>query len=168
MKLGFVSFAAGLVFVVACTGDNQMIGADGHFDTLTLSSSGGMPPPMYDGDECGAGYVNVMSVTASPAQFAWDLCRFSNDGAQHTVIARGTRSLDPSELATVRDALVQVHIGNSGDCGFDKPLVTLDVQAGGAVGHYVDDFYGCNPPPDGRTFVTGIDWIQNALGKLAP
>jgi putative hemolysin len=136
------------------------------FDKLTLSSSGGMPGPRRDGDECDNMYTNVRTVTASPAEISWDLCEWPTGDVQHMVISKGSRSLAPAELATVKESLQQVHIGNSGYCGADKPIVTLDVEAKDSVGHYVDDFYGCNPPPQGRTFVTGIDWVESAVGKL--
>ena len=51
-------------------------------------------------------------------------------------------------------------------CGADKATVTIDVQVNGSVGRYVDDFYGCNPAPDGRTFVENIDVMESAMGKL--
>ena len=44
--------------------------------------------------------------------------------------------------------------------------MTLDIQANGAVGHYVDDFYGCQPAPEGRVFIIGMDYVENALGHL--
>jgi len=168
MRLWFFPLLASMVFAASCDGDNGMVGGDGHFDTLILSSSGGMPPPKRDGDECGSGYTNLRTVTSSPAQITWDLCTWPTDGTQHMVLSQGSRSLSPAELATVQDSLLHVQVGKSGDCGFDKPVVTLDIEAKGTVGHYVDDFYGCNPPPAGRTFVTGIDWVESAVGKLVP
>jgi hypothetical protein len=84
------------------------------------------------------------------------------------VILQGSRDLTPNELATVKDALLQVHVGGSSLCGADKAVVTLDIQAHGSVGRYVDDFYGCLPPPDGRTFVAGIDTLEIAVAKLVP
>jgi hypothetical protein len=29
-----------------------------------------------------------------------------------------------------------------------------------------DDFYACDPPPDGRAFVSNIDYVESALWKL--
>jgi hypothetical protein len=169
MKPWGLSLAAVLALAASC-GDSgtQLVGGDGNFDTLSLSSSGGMPAPKRDGDECDSQYTNVTTVTSSPSLIAWDLCTWPAGADQHRVIAQAGRELTSAELATVKEAILKVHVGKSGDCGFDKPVVTLDVQAQGAVGHYVDDFYGCQPPPAGRTFVTGIDWVESAVGKLVP
>jgi hypothetical protein len=107
-------------------------------------------------------------VTASPAEVSWDLCRWPTGDVQHLAISKGSRSPTPAELATLKEALQHVHVGKSGNCGADKPVVTLDIEVNGNVGHYVDDFYGCDPPPAGRTFVMGIDWVENAVWKLVP
>lgn len=169
MKLSSLSLTVWLALWASCdSGDGQMVGGDGKFDTLTLSSSGGMPGPRRDGDECDNLYVNSMTVTSSPATFAWDRCAWPTTDVQHMSISRGSRELTPPDLATVNDALLHVHVGKSGLCGADKAVVTLDIQAHGAVGHYVDDFYGCDPAPEGRTFVIGIDWLESAVGKLLP
>jgi hypothetical protein len=111
-------------------------------------------------------YQNRETVTSSPATIAWDWCAWATLDVPHTVISQGSRDLTPAELATVTDALLHIHVGTSNLCGADKSVVTLDVQAHGSVGHYVDDFYGCEPAPEGRTFVTGMDWMESAVGKL--
>jgi len=166
MKVLFLSLFAGLALGGCDGGDSQLVGGDGNFDTLTLSSSGGMPGPRREGDECDSMYPNLRTVTSSPATIAWDLCAWPTANVQHMAVAQGSRALTSAELATVKDALLQVHVGKSGLCGADKAVVTLDIQAHGGVGHYVDDFYGCQPAPAGRTFVTGIDWLESAVGKL--
>jgi hypothetical protein len=161
--------SAAAVFASCNDGDGQMVGGDGNFDTLTLSWSGGMPQIMRDGDECsGRDYANVETVTSSPATVAWDHCSWPGEGPQHMVILRGSRALTPGELASVKDALSQVHVGGNNVCGADGPVVTLDIQAHGSLGRYVDDFYGCLPPPDGRTFVAGINALESAVAKLLP
>lgn len=167
MKACFFSLLIGMALVASC-GDsgNHMVGGDGNFDSLTLSSSGGMPGPRHDGDECNTGYNNIETVTSAPAMLAWDRCAWASGDVLRNVISTGSRELTPTELATVRDALSQVRVGSRGMCGADKWVVTLDVQAGGSVGRYVDDFYGCRPAPDGRTFVIGIDPLEGAVGKL--
>jgi hypothetical protein len=144
-----------------------MVGGDGNFDSLTLSSSGGMPGPWNDGDQCNSGYNNVETVTSAPATITWDLCAWAWGGVPYNVISTGSRELTPTELATVRDALLQVKVSSRTLCGYDKWVVTLDVQAGGSVGRYVDDFYACRPAPDGRTFVIGTDGLEVALARLA-
>ncbi len=161
-----------LLLSTACDGANnsqnlQLVGGDGNFDAVILSSSGGMPWASRAGDECGSAYNNVMTVDGSSGSFTWDVCMFDST-AGHTTIGQGSRPLSEAELATVKDALAQVKIGNDGLCGADKATVTLDLQAGSALGRYVDSFYGCKPPPDGRTFVLNIDWVESALGKLLP
>jgi hypothetical protein len=169
MNARLLALPLSLALCASCdSGDGAMVGGDGNFDTLTLSSSGGMPGPRNDGDECNTTYTNRETVTSSPATIVWDLCAWPTPDVQHTVIAQGSRELTAAELATVNEALLHVHVGKSDLCGYDKPVVILDVQAHGGVGHYVDDFYGCKPAPDGRTFVTGMDWIESAVGKLVP
>jgi hypothetical protein len=167
MKLSSLSAALLVSLLSACGQDDnhQLIASDGSFDSAVLSSTGGMPRPKYTGDECDTSYVNVITVDHAAATVTWDTCAYDvNVG--HAVIGQGTRSLTADELASVADALLQVVIGNSGACGMDKAIVTLDVQAHGKTGRYVDDFYGCKPAPDGRTFVTKIDWVESAMGKL--
>jgi hypothetical protein len=167
MKLCFFSFVTGMTLLASCgDGDGGMVGGDGSFDKLTLASSGGMPGPRHDGDECDNMYTNVRTVTASPAGISWDLCKWPTADVPHMTISKSSRSLTPAELAIVKEAIQHVRLGNSGLCGADKSAVTLDIEANGSVGHYADDFYGCNPPPSGRTFVTGIDWVESAVGKL--
>jgi hypothetical protein len=169
IKLSLLSFLTGLALVASCSdGDSEMVGGDGNFDTLTLSSIGGMPGPRHDGDECDNMHGNVMTVAASQAGISWDLCTWPTVDSPHMTITKGSRSLTPAELGTVKESLQHVRVGNGGHCGFDKPIVTLDIEGNGSIGHYVDDFYGCNPPPSGRTFVTGIDWVESAVGKLVP
>ena len=172
MKLSTIYLALGLVLSAACGGQqtkekqsHQVVGSDGAFETVLLTSSGGMPPPQNAGDQCGSQYVNTVQVDATATMVTWDACHYDSSSG-HTVINQGTRTLTPDELATVRAALLQVRIGNSGMCGADKATVTIDVQVNGSVGRYVDDFYGCNPAPDGRTFVENIDVMESAMGKL--
>jgi hypothetical protein len=119
-------------------------------------------------DECNNMYATRETVTSSPATIAWDLCAWPTPDVQHSVFALGSRELTAAELATVNEALLHVHLGKSDLCGADKAVVTLDIQAHGSVGRYVDDFYGCQPAPAGRTFVMGMDWIESAVRKLLP
>jgi hypothetical protein len=165
-KLRFL-LAAGLSLCAACgqDGSHQIVPSDGSFDLAILASSGGLPRPKYTGDECDSSYLNAITVDHTAATVTWDTCAYDvNVG--HSVIGQGTRSLTTDELTSVKDALLEVTVGNDGLCGMDKAIVTLDVQVHGETGRYVDDFYGCKPAPDGRTFVMKIDWVESAMGKL--
>jgi hypothetical protein len=164
-----VFLAVALVSLGGCdqAASDDLVGQDGKFETLSLSATGGMPWPSRDGNECDASYQNVVSVDAASSSITWDTCQY--DSAQgHTIIARGTRTTTPAELETIRQALRAVQVGNRGYCGADKASVTLDVWAGGFLGRYVDDFYGCHPPVDGRTFVMNIGQLEYALWALVP
>jgi len=167
LKPGALCLAAGLLFGSACgeVDGNQIVPSDGSFDIATLMSSGGMPGPRNDNDECDSLYKETIAVTRATATVTWDTCAL-DVGVGHMVLDRGSRSLTVDELAGVSDALLEVVIGNDGLCGFDKPTVTLDVVRNGTVGRYVDDFYGCQPPPDGRIFVEKMDWVESAMWKL--
>jgi hypothetical protein len=153
--------------VAACdSSDETALGRGGAFDALTLGVSGGMPMPPHDGDECDVSYPETITVDAASATITWDLCRYDSS-LPHTFVSRGSRVLDAAELETVRQALALVQVGNRGMCGADKATITLDVSAGGVQGRYVEDFYGCNPPIDGRTFVVNVDDLEYALWDLA-
>jgi hypothetical protein len=169
MKPGTLCLAAGLLFFSACgeADSSQIVPSDGSFDVVTLVSSGGMPGPRHDGDECDSMYNETITVARATATVTWDTCWYGS-AAGHSIIDQGTRSLTTDELASVSDALLEMTIGNDGLCGFDKPTVTLDVVRNGTVGRYVDDFYGCQPPPDGRIFVEKMDWVESAMWKLIP
>jgi len=161
--------AVALVSLDACDQavSNDLVGQDGTFQSLSLAATGGMPWPSRDGNECNASYQNVVSVDAASSSITWDTCQY--DSAQsHTIVARGSRTTTLAELETIRQALRAVQVGNHGYCGADKASVTLDIWVGGFLGRYVDDFYGCHPPVDGRTFVMNIDQLEYTLWALVP
>jgi hypothetical protein len=167
MKFSSLCLVTSLLLCQAC-GDDQddgVVGADGSFETLTLVSSGGMPWMWHDEDQCDEQYPSTVTVDANPAQVQWGACQYDSQ-ALHTVVGQGTRPLSTDELETVREELRRLQISKSNICGFDKAVVTLDVQAHGTLGRYVDDFYACNQPPDGRTFVSNIDYVEWAVWKL--
>jgi hypothetical protein len=152
----------------ACDSQSDAVsGPNGEFDVLTLVSSGGMPWPPHDGDECNASYANTTTVQAATATIVWDTCRYDAT-AGHNVIARGSRTLGADELQSVRQAVAVVHVGNNGMCGADKATVTLDILVGDKLGRYVDDFYGCDPPIDGRTFVQDTTNLEYLMWNLVP
>jgi hypothetical protein len=158
--------AAVALSVAACDGSNDgALGRNGAFDSLTLASSGGMPWPSQAGDECNASYANTVTVVAASATIGWDTCG-ADTSLRHTVLTRGSRTLTADELASVRTALAAVQVGNRGACGADKAVVTLDVSVDGVTGRYVEDFYGCQPPVDGRTFVMNTSALEYALWNL--
>jgi hypothetical protein len=166
MKLPSFCLLAGFLLCQACGAeDDDVVGGDGIFETLTLASSGGMPRQEHGGDQCGTGYSSTVTVDANPAQVRWDACQYDAQ-ALHTFIGQGTRPLTNDELGTVEEALRRLQISKSTICGFDKPIVILDLQAHGTLGRYVDDFYACKPAPDGRTFVANIDYVEWAVWKL--
>ncbi len=174
MRLSSLCLAAGLTLCAACGGladgvpPGQIVRSDGTFQSAKLSSSGGMPSSTYTGDECDPMSVEIFEVDATASTATWDRCIY-NYAARRNLLSQGTRALAADELATIRNALLQVQIGNGsrGMCGLDKPTVILDVQVNGIVGRYVDDFYGCMPAPDGRTFVKNIDAVAIAMWNLA-
>lgn len=150
----------------ACDSQNDTVGgANGEFDALTLVSSGGMPWPARDGNECNSQYLNTVTVESATATITWDTCGY-DAAASHTVISRGSRVLTAAELQSVRQALAAIDVGNDGYCGADKPTVTFDVSVGGKTGRYVDAFYGCEPPIDGRTFVKDTSNLEHVLWGL--
>jgi len=73
-----------------------------------------------------------------------------------------------TEKEDVRQALSTLHVGSRGSCGADVPIITLDLQAQGAMARYVDDFHSCMPDPDGRTFVMNLQELQTVLWQLLP
>jgi hypothetical protein len=156
--------AAAMCF--AGCGSDQPVGLDGHFDSLKLASSGGIPWPRNTGDECNSSHANSVSVAAATSSIAWDACEYDST-VGHMTLAQGGRTLESAELESVRQALRELRVGNDGSCGADKAMVTLDVESGAASGRYVDDFYGCEPPIEGRTFVKNIDSLGYVLWNLA-
>lgn len=165
-KVAFL-LATVLVATAACQQDNQVAGPDGRFDSVKITSGGGFVPAKQAADECDPGDAAVITADAVASSVTWNLCRHSTS-LGHMVVVSGTRSATSAELGSIRAALLQVQIGNRGMCGADKGLVTLDVTREGSTGRYVDDFYGCQPAPEGRTFVTNIDAAANALFALVP
>lgn len=148
--------------LTACDGDD---GAVRDFDSLTLVAWGGMPFAPRAGNACDSSYRSTTTVDATTSTITWDTC--GNDVAlAHTVIRQGSRSLDPTELAAVRNAWASIPVGNRGMCGADKATITIDVVKGDTVGRYVEDFYGCQPPTDGRTFVGDTTQLLTLLWTL--
>ncbi len=150
----------------ACDSQSDAVsGPSGDFDVLTLGSSGGMPWPMRDGNACNASYPNTVTVDAATATITWDTCAY-DAATTHTAVSRGSRVLTADELQSVRQAVASLQVGNRGICGADKATVTLDISIGDKLGRYVDDFYGCQPPVDGRTFVKDTSNVEYVLWNL--
>jgi hypothetical protein len=145
-----------------CDGRDDGLAHD--FDSLTLVASGGLPL-RHDGDECNSWYPNTTTVDATSATLGWDICRY-DQAIGHQAVQSGSRQLDAGELGAVRRAWAAVRLGNLGECGADKPTVTIDVVAGGSGDRYVEDFYGCQPRTDGRIFVNNIAELEWILAKL--
>lgn len=137
---------------------------DGTFTHLTFKSSGGMPLAPPGTAECLDGtHEDVIHVNNTTKTLGWNVC-----GAMQGV-ETGERALTSAELASLHTALSTVVIGNRGDCGADKPQVTLDLDVGlSSERRYADDFYSCRPDPTGRTYVENMDAVHSALLKLLP
>jgi hypothetical protein len=137
------------------------------FSTLTLVSSGGMPHhPPSSAAECGDGYQDTFVFDAVAGEVAWDYCELYASYT-NSVVERGSRQLTAPESIAMTNMLAKLTVGDAHACGADKPVVTLDIETAGYTARYVDDFYACQPPPDGRTFIRNIDWLYAWLATLA-
>jgi hypothetical protein len=156
------------MLAVGCTGTSQkgapVTSPSPDFDSLTYTSGGGWMPFVSIADECSPS--STISVD-STGNYAFDGCVYNDQGLSQRVTAE--RQLSDAEMTQVTDALAEVEIGSSGNCGADKGVDTLTVQASdGTTENYLDDFYSCEPAPEGETYVTNIDVIGSALSSLRP
>jgi len=111
-------------------------------------------------DECSAAYRNNIVVDALAQSIEWDHCL---EGS----LKQGRRFFQGEEISLVQKALSKIEIGSREDCGADKPTITLDIEYSDRVSRYADDFYSCEPAPEGRTFVRNIDELTFLLRKYA-
>jgi len=77
-----------------------------------------------------------------------------------------TQTLTGYEVTAARMLLAFLSTSNRTQCGADADTETLDLTFPDRVQKYQDDFYACNPPLDGRTYIANITWIREWLGQL--
>lgn len=131
---------------------------------LTVTTSGGMPGPTRDA--CSSDNKNVFTLDLQTHVFTWEHCAIdaSTSAAVRTTESHAVTDL---EVTAALLMLARVSTEHGTGCGLDKSVDTLDLRFGDRVELYQDDFYACQAPQAGRTFVQGIDGIVTWLWGVA-
>jgi len=115
---------------------------------------------------CHTDTKNVYSLDIQNRLLNWEHCAvdpFTAAAYRETE----TKILTDYEVTAVRMLLAFLSISSRTQCGADGDTDTLDLTFADRVEKYQDDFYACNPPLDGRTYVTNTDWIVGWLIDLS-
>jgi hypothetical protein len=123
-------------------------------------------PRTYDPPgACHTDTKNVYSLDIQTRVLNWEHCAVD----PNTLAAyrkTETQTLTDYEVTAARMLLAFLSKSNRTQCGADADTETLDLTFGDRVEKYQDDFYACNPPLDGRTYVANTDWIVGWLMGL--
>ncbi len=156
------------LFVIACSSSTPEPDRSlpDNYSELKLSWSGGFV--LMDADaaaEC-PNPSGSYTLTRATRELSWTSVTCTGD-------ATSNRTLSETELSSVQAAFDQIKTGSRVGCGWDKPLVTLDLTVDGTTQRYVDNFYsGCEATtrawanPDGRTWVMDVDPLHSVLHDL--
>jgi hypothetical protein len=114
---------------------------------------------------CHTDTKNVYSLDLQTRVLNWEHC------AVDPKTAAAYRKTEPQaltdyEVTAARMLLAFLSTNYRTQCGADKETETLDLTFGDRVDKYQDDFYACNPPLDGRTYLANMDWIVGWLNDL--
>ncbi len=114
---------------------------------------------------CHTDTKNVYSLDIQTRVLNWEHCAVDpNTAAAYRKTE--TQTLTGYEVTAARMLLAFLSTSNRTQCGADADTETLDLTFGDRVEKYQDDFYACNPPLDGRTYLTNADWIVSWLVGL--
>lgn len=165
MRISLPTLAVALLICPACGSDSpeRIVGGRGSFESASLSIGAGMA----DAAACASDHLNTFTITSQPAVAGWNTCLGLHSG---TSLGQGSRPISDTELASVADALRQVRVGQSGICKKDGAFITLDIQANGTTGRYIDLPSACGATgsgPEGRTYVTGLQSVEYAMWRLS-
>src|SRR6185295_15848992 len=79
-----------------------------------------------------------------------------------------SRTLTTAELDALVPKLEALRVVSVGDCGLDKPAVTVTVTTPSGVTEYGDSFYSCDDDDDRPTIdTTALGAAAQAFGQLA-
>ena len=116
---------------------------------------------------CHTDTKNVYSLDLQTRVLNWEHCAVDPKTAA-AFRKTEAQTLTDYEVTASRMLLAFPSTSNRTECGADADTETLDLTFGDRVEKYQDDFYACNPPLDGRTYLTNMDWIVGwliGLGK---
>jgi hypothetical protein len=114
---------------------------------------------------CHTDTKNVYSLDIQTRVLNWEHCAVDpNTAAAYRKTE--TQTLTGYEVTAARMLLAFLSTSNRTQCGADADTETLDLTFPDRVQKYQDDFYACNPPLDGRTYIANITWIREWLGQL--
>jgi hypothetical protein len=150
-------------------GTTSVLGDPATFQEMTVVRQGGYTPTQPPGAPCEIQGPQTTTVVASPASLSWDYCIVSPDLLQATK-STGSRALTVAELANIERTLQRVTVSQQKNCGADASVETLDLKTSAGLAFYADDFYSGCPwvVHAGRTFVTGMNDLDQALLALGP
>ncbi|MBN1605638.1 MAG: hypothetical protein JW940_03355 [Polyangiaceae bacterium] len=137
------------------------------FSKLTVRESDAMAmtyPPTSE-DECALSgsdaYEHVWVVDRSSRTLSWDRCRYYPPYK----VDRGSGTLSDAEFQGVLNALSVVVPSTRYRCGFDGPLMKLELEVDGSSILYTDDFYKCDNDP--TNYVQELYHLVSWLGTLS-
>jgi hypothetical protein len=130
---------------------------------IVVTEKGGFGPSPPDGSVCFISDVTYTLVFAS-RELSWNICEAPDGGP--FAFRTGQATLSEADFATVSATLHALTRTTDTQCGADKPSgqIVFTTPAGEIT--YYDDFYFCDPK-DTKIYVSGIDAVLAALGKLA-
>jgi len=116
-------------------------------------------------DACRTDTTKAYSLDLQTRVLNWEYCAIDPKTAA-AYRKTETQALTDYEVTAARMLLAFLSTNHRTQCGADKDTETLDLTFGDRVEKYQDDFYACNPPLDGRTYLANMDWIVGWLGDL--
>lgn len=131
------------------------------FTSLTLHSSGGNPGAS---GSCSQAYLDVFTLDAQSRTLSSDYC--GSSGGVSSPVQR-SRVLTEQELQATQNVLSVIGISDWSTCGYDKPWVSLEVEANGSRDTYWDDFYGCQRSDPSRRYIHSISPLETWIKLLA-
>ena len=124
-------------------------------------------------DACRSNTTKTYSLDLQTRVLNWEHCAIdSNTAAAYRKTE--TRILTDYDVTAARMLLAFLSTNHRTVCGADKDTHTLDLTFGDRVEKYQDDFYACNPPLDGRTFLqyqtmdSIVGWLSQLGENLNP
>jgi hypothetical protein len=114
---------------------------------------------------CHTDTKNLYSLDLQTGVLKWEHCAIDPKTAA-AYRKTEAQTLTDYEVTAARMMLAFLSTNHRTGCGADKDTETLDLTFGDRVEKYQDDFYECDPPLDGRTYLANMDSIVGWLVGL--